>query len=174
MLDADFLQRNLGFDADWGLVRAVVSEMPKDPTILTSFYDFSPPFIIPPLFHTQQHSRRRYAVALTVQHIITSWSLNWWGGGSFVACHWKGHRKEKPFINNRPCCRVASHTSNLSIVLRGIVDSYSTLPLVTWKRVTIVEVIPWWGLLRHTLANGALVYPKQGGTYRADGCMALG
>ena len=30
------------------------------------------------------------------------------------------------------------------------------------------------GLLRHTLANEALVYPSKGGRYRAEGCMALG
>jgi hypothetical protein len=30
------------------------------------------------------------------------------------------------------------------------------------------------GLLQHTLANGALVYPSQGGRYRAEGCIALG
>lgn len=81
VLDAGFSQRNLGFDTDCGPVRAVVSEMPKDPNFLTSFFDFSSPCIIPPLFHTQLHRRRRYAVALAIQHIITSWSLNWWRGG---------------------------------------------------------------------------------------------
>jgi len=55
-----------------------------------------------------------------------------------------------------------------------IVDSYSTLPWVTWEAVTVVEGIPWWGLLWHMLANGALVYPSQGGRYRAEGCMARG
>jgi hypothetical protein len=30
------------------------------------------------------------------------------------------------------------------------------------------------GLLRHMVANGALVYPSQGGRYRAEGCKALG
>ena len=67
-----------------------------------------------------------------------------------------------------------SHKSNPSSVLQGIVDSYSTLPWVTWEAVTVVEGIPWWGLLQHRLANSALVYPSQGGRYRAKGCMALG
>jgi len=43
-----------------------------------------------------------------------------------------------------------------------------------WEAVTVVEGIPWWGLLRNTLANRALVYPSQGGRYRAEGCMVLG
>jgi len=30
------------------------------------------------------------------------------------------------------------------------------------------------GLLRHTLANGALVYPSHGGRYHAKDCKALG
>jgi len=42
-----------------------------------------------------------------------------------------------------------------------------TLPWFTWEAVTRVECIPCWGLLRHMLANGALVYPRQGGRYRA-------
>jgi len=29
------------------------------------------------------------------------------------------------------------------ILPRGIVDSYSTLPWVTWEEVTVVEGIPW-------------------------------
>jgi len=37
-----------------------------------------------------------------------------------------------------------------------------------------VDWLPCRGLLRHTLANRALVYPSQGGRYRAEGCMALG
>jgi hypothetical protein len=48
----------------------------------------------------------------------------------------------------------------------------------TWEelqwRVIGVEVIPYWGLLRHTLANGALVYPSHSGRYHAEGCMAMG
>jgi hypothetical protein len=67
----------------------------------------------------------------------------------------------------------ASHKNNPSSLPRGIVDSYSTPPWITWEDVTSVEVIPCLGLLRHTLANGALVYPSQGGRYRAEGCMAL-
>jgi len=67
-----------------------------------------------------------------------------------------------------------SHKSNPSSVPWGIVYSYSTLPWVTWEVVTVEEGIPWWGLLWHTLANGALVYPGQDGRYCAEGCMALG
>jgi len=46
-----------------------------------------------------------------------------------------------------------------------------TLPLVTWETARGLEGISWWGLVRHTLANGALFYR---GRYRAEGCMALG
>jgi len=42
------------------------------------------------------------------------------------------------------------------------------------EAVTGVKGTPCRGLLWHTLANGALVYPSQGGRYRAEGCMALG
>ena len=69
---------------------------------------------------------------------------------------------------------LASHKSIPSSVFRGIVDSYSTLPWVTWEAIAVMEGTPWWGLLRHRLVNGALVYPSQGGRYRAEGCMALG
>ena len=69
---------------------------------------------------------------------------------------------------------VASHKSNPSSVPCGIVDLYSTLPWVTWEAVTFVEGVPCWGLLRHTLANGVLVYPSQGGRYSAEGCKTLG
>ena len=37
---------------------------------------------------------------------------------------------------------IVSHKSNPLSVLRGIVDSYSTLPWVTWEVVTVVEGIP--------------------------------
>jgi len=60
-----------------------------------------------------------------------------------------------------------SHLSNPSSVPQGILDSYSTLPWVTWEVVTFVEVITWWGLLWHMLANGILVYRSQRGRYRA-------
>jgi hypothetical protein len=66
----------------------------------------------------------------------------------------------------------ASHKSNPSSVPRGIIDSYSSLPFVTW--VEVVEGMSWWGLLQHMLANGDLVYPSQGGRYCTKGCMALG
>jgi len=39
----------------------------------------------------------------------------------------------------------ASHKSNPSSVLRGIVDAYSTLPWVTWEAVTGVEGVTCWG-----------------------------
>ena len=67
----------------------------------------------------------------------------------------------------------ASHKPNHSSVPRGTEDSYSALPWVMWEAVTVVEGIPWWGLLRHMLANGALVYPSQGGRYCTKGCTAL-
>jgi len=70
--------------------------------------------------------------------------------------------------------RCASHESDPSSVPQGIVESYSTLPWVMWEVVTVAEGIPWWGLLGHMLATGALVYPSQGGRYCAKGCMALG
>jgi hypothetical protein len=40
-----------------------------------------------------------------------------------------------------------------SPVPRGIVDSYSVLPWVTWEAVTGVGGIPCLGLLRHTLTG---------------------
>jgi hypothetical protein len=43
-----------------------------------------------------------------------------------------------------------------------------------WVAVTGVEVTPCGVLLRHTLANGALVYQSRGGGCRAERCMALG
>ena len=73
---------------------------------------------------------------------------------------------------NLVSARVPSHS--VSTLPRVIVDSYSTLPWVTWEAVTVVEGIPWWGLLRHTLAIGAVVYPSQGGRYHAEGCVVLG
>ena len=36
----------------------------------------------------------------------------------------------------------ASHISNPSSVTRCVVDSYSTLPWVTWEAVTVVEGTP--------------------------------
>ena len=60
-----------------------------------------------------------------------------------------------------------SHKSNPSSVPQGYVDSYSTLPWVTWEAVTGVQGYP-------TLANRVLVYLSQGGRYRAEGCVALG
>lgn len=48
------------------------------------------------------------------------------------------------------------------------------IPWVTWEAVTGVAGILCRGLLRHMLANRALVYPIQGGRYRAEGCIALG
>ena len=68
----------------------------------------------------------------------------------------------------------ASHKSNPSSQPQGIVDSYSTLPCVMWETVTGLEGIPCWGFLQHMLVNRVLVYPSQGGRYRAEGCVALG
>jgi hypothetical protein len=78
-------------------------------------------------------------------------------GGSYIFRHYIAILME----------RSAFHKSNPSSELRGVVDSYSTLPWVTWEVVTVVEAILCWGLPLHTLANGALVYPSQGGRYRA-------
>jgi len=55
----------------------------------------------------------------------------------------------------------ASHKSNLSSVPQGYVDSYSN-KLITWEMVTGMEGYPDEGYY-DTLANGALVYPSQGG-----------
>ena len=49
-----------------------------------------------------------------------------------------------------------------------------TLPWLTWEAVTGVERTPCRGLLRHMLANRALVYPSQGRRCGAEDCMALG
>jgi len=82
------------------------------------------------------------------------------------------------FLKQQICKRlpsiVASHKSNPSFVPQGVVDSYSTLPWVTWEAVTGVEGIPCWELIQQMLANRALVYPSQGGRYHAEGCMSLG
>jgi hypothetical protein len=57
----------------------------------------------------------------------------------------------------------------------GYPDTYwQSVPWVTWEVVTDVEWIPCRGLPRHMLANGAVVYPSQGGRYCAEGCMVLG
>jgi len=77
------------------------------------------------------------------------------------------------FCNILLYCKGAFHKSNPSSFPRGIVDLYCTVPWVTWEAATVVEVILWWGLLQHKLANGAVVYPSQGGRYHAEGCMAL-
>jgi len=52
--------------------------------------------------------------------------------------------------------------------------TWISVPWVTWEAVTGVEWTLCRGLLRHTLANEALVNPNQGGSYRAEDCMALG
>jgi len=64
------------------------------------------------------------------------------------------------FLTLLPCICFASHKSKPSSLPQGTVDSYSTPPWVTWEAVTVVEGIPWWGLLRYRLANGAMVYPS--------------
>jgi len=45
-------------------------------------------------------------------------------------------------VRQRLMTRCAFHKSNPSSVPQGIVDSYSTLPWVTWEAVTVVESIP--------------------------------
>jgi hypothetical protein len=68
--------------------------------------------------------------------------------------------------------RGTSYKSKPSSVLRGYVDSYSTLGHMECGNRH--GGIPWWGFLWHMLANRALVYPSQGGRYHAEGCLALG
>jgi hypothetical protein len=68
--------------------------------------------------------------------------------------------------------QTVSHKSNPSPVPRVMEDSYSTLGHVGGGNSC--EVYNLMGLLGHTLAKGALVYPSQGGRYCAEGCMALG
>jgi hypothetical protein len=67
----------------------------------------------------------------------------------------------------------ASCKFNPSSIPWGIVDLYCTVPWVVWEVVTGVVVYPDKGCY-DTLANGALVSPSQGGTFRAEGCMTLG
>jgi hypothetical protein len=43
----------------------------------------------------------------------------------------------------------------------------------TWEVITGVEGIPWRGLLQHTLTDGTLVYPSQGGRYCAWHCSSV-
>jgi hypothetical protein len=64
-------------ETELGPVRAIVKEIANDPTS----WQVSSIFPHHSSFHhssslTQLRLRRRYAVALTVQHIITAWSLN--------------------------------------------------------------------------------------------------
>ena len=49
-----------------------------------------------------------------------------------------------------------------------------SVPWVTCEAVTGEGCTLCRGLLSHTPANGALIYPSQGGRYRAEGCMTLG
>lgn len=71
-------------------------------------------------------------------------------------------------------CRESPVNPTPASYLGGVVDLYSALLCVTWETVTFVEGISCWGLLRHTLANGVLVYPSQSGKYSAEGCIAVG
>jgi len=102
VLDAGFSQRNLGFDTDLGPVRAVGSEMPKDPTFFDKFLRFLlaihhsaivPHSATPPTeVRTNPDSSAYYQIL--VSELV--------GGGSFLICHVKGHRKEKnSFIGTR-------------------------------------------------------------------------
>jgi len=65
-----------------------------------------------------------------------------------------------PLINRTPC-------PYLRVLWRSV-------PWVTLEVATGMEGIPYKGLLWQMLVNRALVYPSQGGRYRAEGCMALG
>ena len=75
-----------------------------------------------------------------------------------VARRYNVTRRETPFkVGDIVVYRVkvlslkgASHKPNPLSIPLGIVDLYSTLPWVTWEAVTVVEGIPWWGLLWHT------------------------
>ena len=49
-----------------------------------------------------------------------------------------------------------------------------SVPRITWEAVRVVEGTHCGGLLLHMLANGDLIYPSQGGSYSAEGRMALG
>jgi hypothetical protein len=79
-------------------------------------------------------------------------------------------QRQKPMVCLLQRKPEMTYESNPSSVSRGIVDSYSysTLSWITWEVVTVVGGILRYGLLRHMLANGALVYPTQGGRYRAE------
>ena len=88
--------------------------------------------------------------------------------------HSRNNRFTAVCVDENNLYDIASHKANPSSVPWGIMDSYCTLPWVTWEAVTILEGINRWGLLWHRLANGALVYPSQGGRYRVEGWMALG
>jgi hypothetical protein len=52
--------------------------------------------------------------------------------------------------------------------------TWRTVPWGTCGVITSVKGISFRGLLRHTLANGALVYSSHGGRYRVEGRTALG
>jgi hypothetical protein len=53
-------------------------------------------------------------------------------------------QKSKPFclFNSVVYCVAASRNSSPSSVPQGIIDSYSTLSLVAWEAVTVVEGVP--------------------------------
>jgi hypothetical protein len=65
----------------------------------------------------------------------------------------------------------ASHKSNPSSVLQSYLE-ISTLGQVGGGNRCAGKFCR--GLLRHTLADGVVVYPSYGGRYRAVGCMAVG
>jgi hypothetical protein len=56
----------------------------------------------------------------------------------FVSFHTMAVKASLTYLLRHP---VASHKSNPSSASQGTVDSYSTLPWVTWEAVTVVEGI---------------------------------
>ena len=52
--------------------------------------------------------------------------------------------------------------------------TWRLVPWVMWETVTDMDRTACRGLPRHTVPNGTLVYPSEGGRYRAEGCEALG
>jgi hypothetical protein len=70
-----------------------------------------------------------------------------------------------PVQVSRPSINPTPHTY-LKVIL--------SVTCITWVAVTGVVGIHCRGLLKHMLANGALVYPSQGGRYYAEHCMAPG
>ena len=103
-----------------------------------------------------------------LQQSATSAGLAWSVTQSSLP-HSTNNRFTAVCVDENNLYNIASHKSNPFSIPRGIVDL-----VITWEAVTVVEGITQWGLLWHRPVNRALVYPSQGGRYRAEGCMALG